>query len=87
LCDYLRAGLGAREIERLFSGSTGMIELTPEHVNSIFVDILDVNLKGQKFASDTLRARERAATLKQEEADSDMRVARFEFIDFGAKKR
>lgn len=80
LCDYLRAGLGAREIERLFSGSTGMIELTPEHVSSIYVDILDGNLKRQKTASDTLRSGERAALLKQKEADSDLRAARTLFI-------
>lgn len=79
LCDYLRAGLGAREVERLYSGSTGMIELTPEHVNSIFVDILDGNLKRQKLVSDALRAGERAATLKQEEAASDLKTARLKF--------
>ena len=80
LCDYLRAGLGAREFERLFSGSTGMIELTPEHVNSILVDILDGDLKSQEAASNALRAGERAATLKQKEADSDLRAARLAFI-------
>ncbi len=39
LCDYLRAGFGAVQITRSFTGSTGMIELTPDQVDSIVVDL------------------------------------------------
>lgn len=39
LCDYLRSGFGAVQINRLYTGSTGMIELTPDQVNSIVVDM------------------------------------------------
>ena len=79
LCDYLRAGLGGREVDRLFSGSTGMIELTPDHVNSIPVDLLCNDLERQKSLSDTLRAGEVAAMYKLKEAESDLRTARSGF--------
>jgi type I restriction enzyme M protein len=39
LCDFLRCGFGAEQINRLYTGSTGMIELTPEQVDSIIVDM------------------------------------------------
>ena len=56
-----------------------MIELTPEHVNSILVDILDGDLRRQTLASEALRARERAATLKLKAAEVDLNTARMEF--------
>nr|VFK60989.1 MAG: type I restriction enzyme M protein [Candidatus Kentron sp. UNK]VFK69609.1 MAG: type I restriction enzyme M protein [Candidatus Kentron sp. UNK] len=39
LCDYLRNGFGSVQIDRLFTGSTGMIELTPDQVDSIVIDL------------------------------------------------
>lgn len=39
LCDYLRSGFGATQIDRLYTGSTGMIELTPDQVDSIVIDL------------------------------------------------
>ena len=54
LSDYLRAGFGAVQIERLFTGSTGLIELTPEQVDSIIVD-LRVNIDEQKKLSYCIR--------------------------------
>lgn len=39
LCDYLRSGFGAIQIDRLYTGSTGMIELTPDQVDSIVIDL------------------------------------------------
>ena len=41
LCDYLRLGFGAIQVNRLYTGSTGMIELTPDQVDSIVVDLLN----------------------------------------------
>ncbi|MBB3117571.1 N-6 DNA methylase [Pseudoduganella violacea] len=41
LCDYLRAGFGAVQVTRSFTGSTGMIELTPDQVDNIVVDLRD----------------------------------------------
>ena len=41
LADYLRNGFGASQISRLYTGSTGLIELTPAQVDSIIIDLLD----------------------------------------------
>lgn len=57
LCDYLRCGFGATQIERLYSGSTGLIELTPEHVDSIVVDLLS-DVAEQERVSHQLRDKE-----------------------------
>jgi type I restriction enzyme M protein len=57
LADYLRAGLGKLQIERLFTGSTGLIELTPEHVNRIVVPLLE-SVTAQQDLSKALRAAE-----------------------------
>jgi type I restriction enzyme M protein len=58
LTDYLRAGFGALQIQRLYSGSTGLIELTPEHVDTIIVDSLKGDLSAQRDASIHLRKAE-----------------------------
>ncbi|NWO10041.1 hypothetical protein HLV40_06485 [Chromohalobacter salexigens] len=58
LCDYLRAGFGAVQINRLFTGSTGMIELTPDQVNSIAVDLRS-GLDEQRALSKKIRGLEK----------------------------
>jgi type I restriction enzyme M protein len=40
LADYLRVGGGAIQIERVYTGATGLIELQPEEVDRILVDLL-----------------------------------------------
>ncbi|OVZ88150.1 hypothetical protein CBW54_09795 [Yersinia kristensenii] len=57
LCDYLRSGFGASQINRLYTGSTGMIELTPEQVDSIVIDMRS-NVNEQKALSNDVRALE-----------------------------
>jgi type I restriction enzyme M protein len=37
ICDYLRSGFGQLQIQRRYTGSTGMIELTPDAVNEILI--------------------------------------------------
>lgn len=59
LCDYLRAGFGHQQIERLFTGSTGLIELTVDCVNSIVVKLVGNPEKEQKDISNALREKER----------------------------
>ena len=54
LCDYLRAGFGAEQINRLFTGSTGMIELTPEQVDTIVIDMRD-DLEEQRILCNKIR--------------------------------
>lgn len=57
LCDYLRLGFGSVQIDRLYTGSTGMIELTPDQVDSIVVDMRS-SIEEQKTLSRKLRALE-----------------------------
>lgn len=54
LCDYLRTGFGSIQINRLFTGSTGMIELTPDQVDSIIIDMKS-DVKEQKKLSKKIR--------------------------------
>jgi type I restriction enzyme M protein len=54
LSDYLRAGFGAIQIKRLFTGSTGLIELTPEQIDSITID-LKTDVDEQKKLSKKIR--------------------------------
>ncbi len=46
LADYLRIGFGSKQISRLFTGATGLIELTPDQVDSIVVE-LPIDIKTQ----------------------------------------
>ncbi|WP_222126965.1 N-6 DNA methylase [Curtobacterium pusillum] len=59
LADFLREGFGKVQIERLFTGGTGLIELTPEHVNSIRVAMRG-GVEQQASLSNDLRATEAA---------------------------
>lgn len=54
LCDYLRSGFGSVQVDRLYTGSTGMIELTPDQVDSIVVD-MRLNINEQKSLSKRVR--------------------------------
>lgn len=54
LSDYLRAGFGSIQVTRLFTGSTGMIELTPDQVDSIVVDMRG-SIKEQRELSKKMR--------------------------------
>jgi len=56
LCDYLRAGFGAAQVARLFTGSTGLIELPPDQVDRIRVPL--PKLEAQKGLSNALRTAE-----------------------------
>lgn len=68
LADYLRNGFGATQISRLYTGSTGLIELTPEQVDRIVVDDKS-NLKEQQTLSNKLRKIEDNYVSKLKEAD------------------
>ena len=54
LADYLRYSFGSIQINRLFTGSTGLIELTPEQVDSIVIE-LPACLDDQKSISKKIR--------------------------------
>lgn len=57
LADYLRYSFGAIQINRLFTGSTGLIELTPEQVDSIVIELPNC-LDDQKSISSKIRTLE-----------------------------
>ena len=61
LCDYLRKGFGHDQIQRVFTGSTGMIEIIPEDVDELLVPKLS-SLSKQKKLSGQLRAKEQEAS-------------------------
>ncbi|MBC2319213.1 N-6 DNA methylase [Listeria booriae] len=57
LCDYLRKGFGSKQIQRLFTGSTGLIELQPIEVDNILMTELP-DLQRQMELSRLLREAE-----------------------------
>lgn len=71
LADYLRCGFGAKQIAGYYSGSTGLIELTPEQVDRIIVDIAgdkaDINI--QKKISQNIRKTEKKYISQIEKAE------------------
>ena len=67
LCDYLRKGFGHDQILRVFTGSTGMIEITPEDVDAVLVQ-KPPSISQQKKLSGQLRAKEQKATEVAEKA-------------------
>lgn len=77
LADYLRAGFGHDQIERLYTGSTGLIELTPQQVESVVVEL--PSLAKQEAESDKLRRGETAARKASEAAEKKLQAARAAF--------
>lgn len=78
LCDYLRCGFGQEQIARYSTGSTGLIELTPEDVDRIVVDT-SLGIKEQRAASARLRTAESRSRKKMDEANRDILQARANF--------
>lgn len=74
LADYLRNGFGAVQIERLYTGSTGLIELTPEQASGIIIDT-KFNVKEQYEISKKLRRIEQQYNDTLVEADKLLKDA------------
>lgn len=68
LADYLRNGFGATQVQRFYTGSTGLIELTPEEVDNIYIDLRN-NIKEQKELSEKLRKKENEYLHKLQEVE------------------
>jgi type I restriction enzyme M protein len=82
LADYLRAGFGREQIERLYTGSTGLIELAPQQVDEILVELPS---KSQQLAYSTaLREKEIAYRSSVGEAEQMLARARKVFADAAA---
>lgn len=71
LTDYLRCGFGKKQIDCFCSGSTGLIELTPEQVNMIVVDNASEkeDVKVQKKMSKDIRKIEKRYKMYMEKAE------------------
>jgi type I restriction enzyme M protein len=78
LCDYLRKGFGHDQLYRLFTGSTGMVEVTPEEVNEVLVPPLP-SLKDQRKLSAALRQTEKAAAAAVERSVTILRDGEQDF--------
>jgi type I restriction enzyme M protein len=85
LADYLRAGFGREQIERLYTGSTGLIELAPQQVDEILVDLPEMS--EQRAYSAALRKRETVYRTSVGEAESQLAAARKEFANSTAGRR
>jgi type I restriction enzyme M protein len=78
LCDYLRCGFGHLQIERLYTGSTGLIELTPSDVDKIIIDLLS-GIKKQRSASKKLRSSESSYLQMMNKAEQELESVRIKF--------
>ncbi|GAA2211425.1 N-6 DNA methylase [Nonomuraea monospora] len=85
LADYLRCGFGQEQIRRLYTGSTGLIELTPEHVKRIVVAELG-GITEQAELSKELRSAETGYRRQLDSADSALQQARSVFVERSSKK-
>ncbi|MCC3280722.1 N-6 DNA methylase [Arthrobacter sp. zg-Y40] len=81
LSDYLRKGFGRVQSNRLFAGSTGLIELTPEDVESIVVPTY-LALEDQKLKSKELRSVEKTAEVAISKAHDSVHQKQTEFAGF-----
>ncbi|MDV6262548.1 N-6 DNA methylase [Rhodococcoides yunnanense] len=81
LADYLREGFGRIQSNRLFTGSTGLIELPKESVETIVVPTY-LSIPEQKRISRGLRKAETAAVQTRAKADAALIDARADFAGF-----
>lgn len=79
VCDYLRLGFGAAQIERAYTGSTGLIELTPERVRAILIE-LPGSVAQQKKVSQEWRKIETKYRHALAEAEAEFEKSRSKFL-------
>lgn len=79
VCDYLRLGFGATQVQRLFTGSTGLIELTPDQVATIVVETPG-GIEEQKEVSHAWRAIETKYRNAVANAEADFEESRAKFL-------
>jgi type I restriction enzyme M protein len=78
LCDYLRKGFGHEQLYRIFTGSTGMVEVTPEEVSEVLVPPLPPTHEQERI-SQQLRQSETSATEIAERSAATLREGEDEF--------
>jgi type I restriction enzyme M protein len=79
VCDYLRLGFGAAQVQRLYTGSTGLIEITPDQVASIVIE-LPGDLAKQKQVSSNWRKIEDKYRHAIDVAESEFEESRKTFL-------
>ncbi|MCY3618873.1 MAG: N-6 DNA methylase [Acidimicrobiaceae bacterium] len=80
LADVLRVGCGRTQTEQLYTGSTGLIELTADHVDSIIVP-LGSGLQDQSRQSKELRTAEKTFLRNAAKATESLEESRQSFKD------
>jgi type I restriction enzyme M protein len=84
VCDYLRFGFGALQIQRLFTGSTGLVELTPDQLATVRIE-LPKSLTDQKAASAAWRKIEHKYRSAIQDAQKEFEESRSKFLNFSVK--
>lgn len=83
VCDYLRIGFGALQVQRLYTGSTGLVELTPEQLSTVRIEL--PSIERQRIASEEWRKIERRYREAVNAADEEFKASRAKFLSFGAE--
>jgi len=63
LCDYLRKGFGHDQLYRTFTGSTGMVEITPSDVDEIVVPAMPLKRQQKQLSRKLRNAEQNAAKI------------------------
>ena len=84
VCDYLRLGFGALQIQRLYTGSTGLVELTPDQLGSVRIE-LPKDIEAQKLASEEWRSIERSYRDSIAEAEKKFEMSRSKFLNLSTQ--
>ena len=84
VCDYLRLGFGALQIQRLYTGSTGLVELTADQLATVRIE-LPKDIEAQKAASAEWRKIERRYRSAISEAEKEFEESRSRFLNFSVK--
>jgi type I restriction enzyme M protein len=82
-CDYLRFGFGGIQIQRLFTGSTGLVELTPDQLSTVRIE-LPKDIAAQKSASKEWRSIERRYRSAISAAEKAFEESRTKFLNFAS---
>jgi type I restriction enzyme M protein len=78
LSDYIRKGFGATQVNRLFTGATGLIEITPGDVNEILIPDLPP-IQEQRKRSKKLRSSEKVTDVSIQKALEKLKLTEERF--------
>jgi type I restriction enzyme M protein len=84
VCDYLRFGFGALQIQRLYTGSTGLVELTAPQIATVRIE-LPKDIDAQKAASAEWRKIELRYRGAISDAEKEFEGSRAKFLNFSVK--